>query len=650
MRSNYRTLAVWAIVLGSLFLLVSLRTVRPDQGREVSFSELMQTIHELDESEDSLAKLTVRGMDWRLELDQGRDVLVATGPLTDEFVNKVMPAHKGMVVNLEKAEDTSFWSSFLISWLPTLLLLGFFIMFLRNLQSGSGKAMSFGKNKAKMLTEAQNKHTFADVAGCDEAKRELEEVVHFLRDPQKFTRLGGKLPKGVLLMGSPGTGKTLLAKAVAGEAKVPFFTISGSDFVEMFVGVGASRVRDLFEQAKKHAPCIVFIDEIDAVGRHRGAGLGGGHDEREQTLNQLLVEMDGFEANEGIIIVAGTNRPDVLDPALLRPGRFDRRVTVPLPDLKGREAILKVHTREVPLSPNVEIPVIARSTPGFSGADLANLINESALLAAVSDAQRVEPEHVESARDKITMGSARRSMVMSEEQRHATAVHEAGHAVIAYYTDGADPLHKVTIIPHGRALGVTMQLPEEDRYCVNRKDVKTQIKVLLGGYLAEMKYFGEEGTTSGVSNDLKRAKQLATRMVSEFGMSRLGPIFYGGDSDEVFLGREMATRATNQSDATTREVDEELRTIIEDCYGIAKQLLDDRSHELELLTQALCTHETVSGREVDHLFEHGVMPTAPVVEPTSEPEQRSLPTPEPDVEDDKDSTGDIGGGLLPNPA
>jgi len=650
MRSNYRTLAVWAIVLGSLFLLVSLRTVRPDQGREVSFSELMQTIHELDESEDSLAKLTVRGMDWRLELDQGRDVLVATGPLTDEFVNKVMPAHKGMVVNLEKAEDTSFWSSFLISWLPTLLLLGFFIMFLRNLQSGSGKAMSFGKNKAKMLTEAQNKHTFADVAGCDEAKRELEEVVHFLRDPQKFTRLGGKLPKGVLLMGSPGTGKTLLAKAVAGEAKVPFFTISGSDFVEMFVGVGASRVRDLFEQAKKHAPCIVFIDEIDAVGRHRGAGLGGGHDEREQTLNQLLVEMDGFEANEGIIIVAGTNRPDVLDPALLRPGRFDRRVTVPLPDLKGREAILKVHTREVPLSPNVEIPVIARSTPGFSGADLANLINESALLAAVSDAQRVEPEHVESARDKITMGSARRSMVMSEEQRHATAVHEAGHAVIAYYTDGADPLHKVTIIPHGRALGVTMQLPEEDRYCVNRKDVKTQIKVLLGGYLAEMKYFGEEGTTSGVSNDLKRAKQLATRMVSEFGMSRLGPIFYGGDSDEVFLGREMATRATNQSDITTREVDEELRTIIEDCYGIAKQLLDDRSHELELLTQALCTHETVSGREVDHLFEHGVMPTAPVVEPTSEPEQRPLPTPEPDVEDDKDSTGDIGGGLLPNPA
>jgi len=650
MRSNYRTLAVWAIVLGSLFLLVSLRTVRPDEGREVSFSELMQTVNELDESQDSMAKLTVQGMDWRLELDQGRDVLVATGPLTDEFVNKVMPAHKGMVVNLKKAEDTSFWQSFLISWLPTLLLLGFFFMFLRNVQSGSGKAMSFGKNKARMLTEAQNTHTFDDVAGCDEAKRELEEVVHFLRDPQKFTRLGGKLPKGVLLMGSPGTGKTLLAKAVAGEAKVPFFTISGSDFVEMFVGVGASRVRDLFEQAKKHAPCIVFIDEIDAVGRHRGAGLGGGHDEREQTLNQLLVEMDGFESNEGIIIVAGTNRPDVLDPALLRPGRFDRRVTVPLPDLKGREAILKVHTKEVPLAPSVEIPVIARSTPGFSGADLANLINESALLAAVNDAHRVEPEHIESARDKITMGSARRSMVMSDDQRHATAVHESGHAVIAFYTKGADPLHKVTIIPHGRALGVTMQLPEEDRYCINRTDSLTQIKVLLGGYLAERKYFGEDGTTSGVSNDLKRVKQVATRMVSEFGMSSLGPIFFGGDGDEVFLGREMATRASNQSDATTREVDQELRKIIEDCYDEAETLLEEHSRELELLTQALCSHETVSGVEVDYLFEHGVMPERVAPQPVAEPESTPVAASEADTSDDQDSTGDIGGGLLPNPA
>jgi cell division protease FtsH len=418
----------------------------------------------------------------------------------------------------------------------------------------------------------------------------------------------------------------------------------------MFVGVGASRVRDLFEQAKKHAPCIVFIDEIDAVGRHRGAGLGGGHDEREQTLNQLLVEMDGFESNEGIIIVAGTNRPDVLDPALLRPGRFDRRVTVPLPDLKGREAILKVHTKEVPLAPSVEIPVIARSTPGFSGADLANLINESALLAAVNDAHRVEPEHIESARDKITMGSARRSMVMSDDQRHATAVHESGHAVIAFYTKGADPLHKVTIIPHGRALGVTMQLPEEDRYCINRTDSLTQIKVLLGGYLAERKYFGEDGTTSGVSNDLKRVKQVATRMVSEFGMSSLGPIFFGGEGDEVFLGREMATRASNQSDATTREVDQELRKIIEDCYDEAEKLLEEHSRELELLTQALCSHETVSGVEVDYLFEHGVMPERVAPQPVAEPESTPVAASEADTSDDQDSTGDIGGGLLPNPA
>jgi cell division protease FtsH len=650
MRSNYRSLAVWAIALGSIFLLLSLRSVRPDEGREVSFSKLMETIHELDESGDALAVLTVEGMDWRLELEQGGEILVSTGPVTEKFVDEVMLAHKGMQVNLKKAQEPGFLQTFLVSWLPTLLLLGFLFMFLRNLQSGSGKAMSFGKNKARMLTDDQNTHNFNDVAGCDEAKQELAEVVHFLRDPKKFTRLGGKLPKGVLLMGSPGTGKTLLAKAVAGEAGVPFFTISGSDFVEMFVGVGASRVRDLFEQAKKHAPCIVFIDEIDAVGRHRGAGMGGGHDEREQTLNQLLVEMDGFESNEGIIIIAGTNRPDVLDPALLRPGRFDRRVTVPLPDLKGREAILKVHTKEVPLSPSVDIAVIARSTPGFSGADLANLVNESALLAAVQNAQRVEPEHVESARDKITMGSARRSMVMSADQSHATAVHEAGHAVVAFFTEGADPLHKVTIIPHGRALGVTMQLPDEDRYCVNRKDVLTQIKVLLGGFLAEKKYFGPDGTTSGVSNDLQRAKDLATRMVSEFGMSSLGPIFYGSDNEEVFLGRQMTQRPNGQADATLREVDQELRKIIEGCYEVAERLLEDHSKELELLTAALTSHETVSGKEISYLFEHGEMPERPVV--PLEVNEAAAETPAADEQSDTDDSpaGDIGGRLIPNPA
>jgi len=618
-RGNMRTLAIWAIAIGSIFLLVAIQGGQNRRGTEISFSEMLHNISKLDEMDDGLAELRVKGMDWRLSLNNGNVVYTTTGVLTDDFVNGLVKDHPGLVVHVDKADDESFWQSFLISWLPTLLLLGFFLFFLRNLQAGGGKAMSFGKSKAKMLTEGQNDITFASVAGCDEAKSELEEVVHFLRDPRRFTRLGGKLPKGVLLMGSPGTGKTLLAKAVAGEAGVPFFTISGSDFVEMFVGVGASRVRDLFEQAKRHAPCIIFIDEIDAVGRHRGAGMGGGHDEREQTLNQLLVEMDGFESNDGIILIAATNRPDVLDPALLRPGRFDRRVVVPLPDIVGREAILRVHCREVPLSPVVDISVIARSTPGFSGADLANLVNEAALIAAMGQSARVEVVHFEEARDKITMGAARKSMVMSEEAKRATAVHEAGHAVIAFYTEDADPLHKVTIIPHGRALGVTMQVPEEDRYSVNLKDNRNLIKILMGGYLAESMFYGVEGTTSGVSNDLQRAKQIATRMVKEFGMSSLGPVFYGTEETSPFLGREMGRGGlAEHSDETAREIDNEVRGVIQTCLEEARNLLNEKRDKLELLADSLMEWETLSGEQVTELFEVGNLPPRPKAPPEDE--------------------------------
>ncbi len=651
MRGNMRTLAIWAIAIGSIFLLVAIQGGQNRRGTEISFSEMLHHISKLDEMDDGLAELRVKGMDWRLSMNNGNVVYTTTGVLTDDFVNGLVKDHPDLVVHVEPAEDESFWKSFLISWLPTLLLLGFFLFFLRNLQAGGGKAMSFGKSKAKMLTEGQNEITFASVAGCDEAKNELQEVVHFLRDPRRFTRLGGKLPKGVLLMGSPGTGKTLLAKAVAGEAGVPFFTISGSDFVEMFVGVGASRVRDLFEQAKRHAPCIIFIDEIDAVGRHRGAGMGGGHDEREQTLNQLLVEMDGFESNDGIILIAATNRPDVLDPALLRPGRFDRRVVVPLPDIVGREAILRVHCKEVPLSPVVDISVIARSTPGFSGADLANLVNEAALIAAMGQSARVEVVHFEEARDKITMGAARKSMVMSEDAKRATAVHEAGHAVIAFFTEGADPLHKVTIIPHGRALGVTMQVPEEDRYSVNLKDNRNLIKILMGGYLAESMFYGPEGTTSGVSNDLQRAKQIATRMVKEFGMSSLGPVFYGTEETNPFLGREMGRGGlAEHSDETAREIDNEVRGVIETCLEEARNLLNDKRDKLELLADTLMEWETLSGAQVTELFEVGNLPPRPQAPPEDEGGSAVEAEPEPELEATAEENSVSGIMPDPNPA
>lgn len=493
--------------------------------------------------------------------------------------------------------------SIFLSWFPMLLLIGVWIFFMRQMQGkGGGGAMGFGKSRARLLTEKQGRVTFADVAGIDEAKVELQEIVEFLKDPQKFQRLGGKIPKGALLVGPPGTGKTLVARAVAGEANVPFFTISGSDFVEMFVGVGASRVRDMFEQAKKNAPCIVFIDEIDAVGRHRGAGLGGGNDEREQTLNQLLVEMDGFEANEGIIIVAATNRPDVLDPALLRPGRFDRQIVVPLPDIKGREKILTVHMGKVPLASNVDAVVIARGTPGFSGADLANLVNEAALLAARRGKRVVGMEEFENAKDKVMMGVERKSMIMSDAEKKLTAYHEAGHAIVALHEPESDPIHKATIIPRGRALGMVMRLPESDRLSVSRAKLHADLAVAMGGRVAEELIFGHDKVTTGASSDIRMATDMARRMVTEWGMSdEIGPLHYGQDQDEVFLGYSMG-QTKRVSGNMSNIIDREIHRIVEEAYQKARQILTDNNHELETLGKALLEYETLSGEEIKALL------------------------------------------------
>ncbi|MGE3627598.1 MAG: ATP-dependent zinc metalloprotease FtsH, partial [Hyphomicrobiales bacterium] len=490
----------------------------------------------------------------------------------------------------------------LISWFPMLLLIAVWIFFMRQMQSGGGRAMGFGKSKAKLLTERQGRVTFEDVAGVDEAKEDLQEIVEFLRDPQKFQKLGGRIPRGALLVGPPGTGKTLLARAIAGEANVPFFTISGSDFVEMFVGVGASRVRDMFEQAKKNAPCIIFIDEIDAVGRHRGAGLGGGNDEREQTLNQLLVEMDGFEANEGIILIAATNRPDVLDPALLRPGRFDRQVVVPRPDIIGRERILKVHVRKVPLAPDVELKTIARGTPGFSGADLANLVNEAALLAARRSKRLVTQQEFEDAKDKVMMGAERRSMVMSEEEKKLTAYHEGGHALVAMHQAASDPVHKATIIPRGRALGMVMRLPERDQLSVTRGKLKADLAVAMGGRVAEEVIFGHEKVTSGASADIKMATNMARAMVTQFGMSeKLGPLAYGDNEEEVFLGHSIA-RQQNLSDETQKLVDEEIHRIVDEGYATAKKIINKHVDQLHTIAKGLLEYETLSGDEIKDLL------------------------------------------------
>ena len=499
-------------------------------------------------------------------------------------------------------EDAPTFVSILISWFPFLILIGVWIFLFRQMQGSNGKAMGFGKSKAKLLTEKQGRVTFEDVAGIDEAKQELEEVVEFLRDPHKFQRLGGKIPKGCLLVGPPGTGKTLLARAIAGEANVPFFTISGSDFVEMFVGVGASRVRDMFEQGKKNAPCIIFIDEIDAVGRHRGAGLGGGNDEREQTLNQLLVEMDGFESNEGVILIAATNRPDVLDPALLRPGRFDRQVTVPNPDILGREKILKVHMKKVPLAPDVEPRVIARGTPGFSGADLANLVNEAALLAARTGKRVVTMSDFESAKDKVMMGTERRSMVMTDEEKKLTAFHEAGHALVGIFTPKCDPLHKVTIIPRGRALGLTMNLPERDRYAYSLIELESRLAMTFGGRVAEELVFGAENVTTGAGGDIQQATGMARRMVTEYGFSdKLGPLRYNDSGEEVFLGHSVAQTKT-VSDATAALIDEEVRRLVDTAQSSARKILTDHRKDLDTVAEALLEYETLTGDEVNDLL------------------------------------------------
>jgi cell division protease FtsH len=531
----------------------------------------------------------------------------------------------GVTVKAAEPKDESFLTSVFVSWFPMLLLIGVWIFFMRQMQGGGkGGAFSFGKSKARMIDESANSVNFADVAGCDEAKEEVAELVEFLRDPSKFQKLGGRIPKGVLMVGSPGTGKTLLAKAIAGEAKVPFFSISGSDFVEMFVGVGAARVRDMFEQAKKHAPCIVFIDEIDAVGRQRGAGLGGGNDEREQTLNQLLVEMDGFEGQTGVIVIAATNRPDVLDPALLRPGRFDRQVVVPLPDIRGREQILKVHMRKVPIAPDVDAQILARGTPGFAGADLANLVNEAALFAARGNKRLVDMDDFERAKDKIIMGAERRSAVMPEEERRNTAYHESGHAVVARMLDKTDPVHKVTIIPRGRALGVTMQLPTEDRYSQDRKRLSQTIAVLFGGRIAEELFMGQ--MTTGASNDFQRATDLARRMVTQWGMSdSLGPMVYGEEESEIFLGRQVTTHRS-VSESTMQKVDAEVRRIIDEQYALARKILEENRDKVEKMTATLLEWETIDAEQIDDIMSgRPPRPPKPVAEPASKVDGNANP-------------------------
>ena len=542
-------------------------------------------------------------------------------------------------------EQQSMLMQIFISWFPMLLLIGVWIFFMRQMQGGAGGrgAMSFGKSRAKLMSEDQVKVTFVDVAGCEEAKEEVAELVDYLREPAKFQKLGGKIPRGVLMVGPPGTGKTLLAKAIAGEAKVPFFTISGSDFVEMFVGVGASRVRDMFEQAKKHAPCIIFIDEIDAVGRHRGAGLGGGHDEREQTLNQLLVEMDGFDGNEGVIVIAATNRPDVLDPALLRPGRFDRQVVVPLPDVRGREQILKVHLRKVPMSDDVDAKIIARGTPGFSGADLANLVNEAALFAARANERNVTMEDMEKAKDKIMMGAERRSMVMSEEEKKLTAYHEAGHAIVGLTVPSHDPVYKVSIIPRGRALGVTMFLPEEDKYSASRERLESQVSSLFGGRIAEELIFGADNVTTGAQNDIERATSIARNMVTRWGLSeRLGPLAYGEDEGEVFLGHSV-TRHKNISDETAHAIDEEIRAVIDRNYDRAARILRDSLDKLHGMSEALMKYETIDSEQIEDIME-GREPRPPRDwDSPDEPPAGSSIDDEEDVEGGKSSEGPIGG-------
>ena len=584
----YKNLALWLVISLVMIMLFNMMT---QQGRELKPIPYTTFLAALDEGE--VVDVTIKGSNLEGTYTDG-SAFKTYAPDDPDLINLLR--EQGVAIQAEPDESNSFWMSILVSWGPILLLIAVWIFFMRQMQSGGGKAMSFGKSRAKLLSESQAKITFNDVAGIDEAKDELEEVVSFLKDPKKFSRLGGRIPKGVLLVGPPGTGKTLLGRAIAGEAGVPFFSISGSDFVEMFVGVGASRVRDLFVQGKKNAPCIIFIDEIDAVGRHRGAGMGGGHDEREQTLNQLLVEMDGFESNEGVILIAATNRPDVLDPALLRPGRFDRQVVVPRPDVRGRLKILQVHARKVPLGEDVELEVIAKGTPGFSGADLENLVNEAALLAARANKNEVTRNDLEKAKDKVMMGAERRSMVITDEEKKVTAYHEAGHALVAMYIPGADPVHKVSIIPRGRAMGVTMYLPEEEKYNENEMGLNVKICTLLGGRVAEELIF--ESVTSGASNDLERATAIARKMVCEWGMSdKLGPLSYGEKEGEVFLGRDYG-HVKNYSEATAMAIDDEIRRIVEECYERTTDILSQHKDALIIVSEALLERENMDGSEI----------------------------------------------------
>jgi len=594
-----KNLILWLIIAAVLVTVMN-NFSSPSEPQTLNYSEFIEQV-----KDGRVERVTVDGY-------------VITGKRTDgETFKTIRPLveDRGLMGDLinnnvevegKQPEQQSIWTQLLVASFPILVIIAVFMFFMRQMQGGGGGRggpMSFGKSKARLLSEDQVKTTFGDVAGCDEAKEEVSELVEFLRDPGKFQRLGGRIPRGVLMVGPPGTGKTLLAKAIAGEAKVPFFTISGSDFVEMFVGVGASRVRDMFEQAKKHAPCIIFIDEIDAVGRHRGAGLGGGHDEREQTLNQLLVEMDGFEMNDGIIVIAATNRPDVLDPALLRPGRFDRQVVVGLPDIRGREQILKVHMRKVPMGEDVNPAVIARGTPGFSGADLANLVNEASLFAARANKRIVEMKEFELAKDKIMMGAERKSMVMSEKEKRNTAFHEAGHAIVGRMVPEHDPVYKVSIIPRGRALGVTMFLPEEDRYSLSKRALTSQICSLYGGRIAEEMTLGFDGVTTGASNDIMRASQLARNMVTKWGLSeKLGPLMYAEEEGEVFLGRSAGSQHTSVSADTTKLIDQEVRSIIDHCYGTAKQILQDNRDKLELMAEALMKYETIDAEQIEDIM------------------------------------------------
>ena len=619
-----RNIIIWLVFGAALLALFNLfqGSSSSTPGSQLAYSDFIAEVEG-----QQVVEVVIEGRNLKGTAKNGRIITSVMPEGTD--VVAVLDANDVRIIASPEDSGMPSFFSILLSWFPMLLFIGIWVFFMRQMQGGSRGAMGFGKSRAKLLTEHQGRVTFEDVAGIDEAKTELEEVVEFLKDPGKFQRLGGKIPKGGLLVGPPGTGKTLLAKAIAGEANVPFFTISGSDFVEMFVGVGASRVRDMFEQGKKNAPCIIFIDEIDAVGRHRGAGLGGGNDEREQTLNQMLVEMDGFEANEGVILIAATNRPDVLDPALLRPGRFDRQVVVPNPDVVGREKILKVHMRKTPLAEGVEPRVIARGTPGFSGADLANLVNEAALLAARKGRRTVSMAEFEEAKDKVMLGSERRSMVMTDDEKRLTAYHEAGHAVVALHCPASDPIHKATIIPRGRALGMVMRLPEGDRISLAREQIYADLRVACGGRIAEELIFGEERVTTGASSDIRMATDMARRMVTEWGMSdKLGFLAYNADEQEVFLGRSVSQQK-NVADATASIIDSEIRRIVDEAYTHATKILKKNSNELERLAQGLLEYETLNGDEIRIIVEGGTLsrpdPADEVDTPRTKRKRASIP-------------------------